>query len=146
MKTDISTESTEQIKKSYFNLLTLFLQQESLPSAHVRCLIKWGVQLEINPDDLTKLGKSLEPTIKVSLPVDKVEQMETLYHLVYMIHLDAVVEDVELEVASIFAEKLGFSKSLAGDLFKSIATAKYDNSSLHDVRKEVIDFLKIHEA
>jgi hypothetical protein len=60
-----------------------------------------------------------------------------------MIYLDQVVEDVELEVASIYAERLGFKNSLVGDLFKSIATAEFDLSSAEDIRKEVIDFLKI---
>ena len=41
---------------------------------------------------------------------DKVEKLEAIYHLVYMIYLDEVVEDIELEVASIYAENLVLSQ------------------------------------
>ena len=57
--------------------------------------------------------------------------------------MDKVVEDVELEVATAYAEKLGLQKELVGDLFKSIATLGYDNYSVRDVHKEVEDFLKL---
>jgi hypothetical protein len=53
------------------------------------------------------------------------------------------VEDEELEVATIFAERLGFKKSMVADLFKSITTAEFARLSQADVRKEVIDFLEI---
>jgi hypothetical protein len=61
-----------------------------------------------------------------------------------MIHLDKVVEDVELEVASLYAQKLGFSDTLVPDLLKSIATAVYDGISAHEVKAEVLEFLKVN--
>ncbi len=63
-----------------------------------------------------------------------------------MIYLDEVVEDIELEVATIYAEKLGFKPAIVSELFKSIATAAYDQSRQRDVHNEVIDFLRLHEA
>jgi hypothetical protein len=143
MKSYLQKETSEAIKASYFNLLAALFEQESIKSAHAKCLIKWGVQLGINPQDIDDLGKGLVHPI-FSSPKDEVAKLESVYHLVHMIYLDKIVEDIELEVASMYATRLGFKNNLVGDLFKSIATAEFDLSSPEDVRKEVIDFLKVH--
>ncbi len=132
--------ASNDVKRSYFHLLSFFLKEEKIESRYVSCLIKWGIQLGIdvsNTKDLEIASTSYTP------PTQKTEKLEALYHLVYMIYLDKVMEDVELEVASVYAEKLGFAKSMVGDLFKSIATVRYDSASPQDVKKEVEDFLKI---
>jgi hypothetical protein len=134
---------SEEIKKSYFNLLALVLDQEHVESDQVRCLLKWGFQLHLSPDDIRIHGSDFDMP-KFSVPASEVERMETLYHLVYIIYLDRVVEDAELEVAAFYAEKLGFKKSLVGDLFQSIVTASYDQKEPGDVRKEVLEFIKIN--
>jgi hypothetical protein len=133
-------EEKDLIKKSYFNLLSVFFEQE-----HVRCLLKWGIQLGISTADLERIGRNLAHQ-KFQQPNDEVEKLEWVYHMVYMIQLDRVVEDEELEVATIFAERLGFKKSMVADLFKSITTADAAHLSETDVRKEVIDFLKIENS
>ena len=76
---------------------------------------------------------------------DKVEKLEAIYHLVYMIYLDEVVEDIELEVAGIYASELGFKSTIVSELFKSIATEPYDETRARNVRQEVIDFLSLSE-
>ena len=141
--TDLTKEQLQSIKKSYFNILALFLGQDKLESRYLRCLVKWGIQLQLNPDDL-RLSKIDLSSISFSDPGEKVEKLESIYHLVFMIYLDKVVEDVELEVASIYAAKLGFSRDIVSDLFKSIATADYDDAAKRNVRQEVMDFMKIY--
>jgi hypothetical protein len=136
--TEPNTVDLANVKKSYFNLLAILMTSPQIESKYIRCLVKWGIQLGVNVSDL----KELEIT-NASIPEDKAGRLEALYHLTYMIYLDKVVEDVELEVASSYAEKLGFEKGLVGDLFKSIATVVYDSNSIQDVRKEVEDFLKL---
>ena len=136
-------QHAEEIKKSYFNLLALILDQEHVESDQVRCLLKWGFQLHLSPDDIRIHGRGFElPQFQV--PNSEVERIESLYHLVYIIYIDRVVEDAELEVAAFYAEKLGFRKNLVGDLFQSIATASYDEKEPGDVRKEVLDFIKVY--
>jgi hypothetical protein len=130
----------DKVKKSYFNLLAVLMTREQIESKYIRCLVKWGIQLGVNVPDLKELEKA-----NVLIPTDKAGKLEALYHLVYMIYLDKVVEDVELEVASSYAVQLGFNKELVGDLFKSIATVVYDNNSIQDVKKEVEDFLKLQD-
>jgi len=127
-----------KVKTSYFNLLAVMMTSQKIESKYIRCLVKWGIQLGVNVEDL----KELE-LINATIPTDKAGRLEALYHLIYMIYLDKVVEDVELEVATAYAEKLGLQKELVGDLFKSIATLGYDNYSVRDVHKEVEDFLKL---
>ncbi|MBS1682724.1 MAG: hypothetical protein JST48_13505 [Bacteroidetes bacterium] len=128
----------DKVKKSYFNLLAVYKTTGNMEGKYLPCIVKWGIQLGINISDLTDLERTT-PTI----PTDKPSRIEALYHLVYLIYLDKVVEDLELEVAAAYAEKLGFEKGLVGDLFKSIATMAYDKSS-SDMQRDVEDFIKVH--
>jgi hypothetical protein len=141
--TDLTKEQLRSIKKSYFNILALFLGQEKTESRYVRCLLKWGVQLHLNPDDLRQINVNID-VMSFADPDDKLHKLESIYHLVYMIYLDKVVDDVELEVASIYAQRLGFDSATVPDLFKSIATAAYDETGKRNVRQEVMDFMKIY--
>jgi hypothetical protein len=133
MEIDFKEQEKQAIKESYANLLATLFEQESILCTHAKCLIKWGVLLGIDP-------REININSKFATPKDEISKLESVYHLVHMIYLD-----LELEVASIYAERLGFKNSLVGDLFKSIATAEFDLSSAEDIRKEVIDFLKIQE-
>ncbi|MBS1949880.1 MAG: hypothetical protein OJF59_002487 [Cytophagales bacterium] len=134
-----SPTNLEDVKKSFFHLLAVITQEEKVNGRYIRCLVKWGIQLGVDIDDLKNLEK-----VASDIPSQKSSRLAALYHLVYMIYLDRVVEDIELEVASWYAEKLGFDQGLVGDLFKSIATERYDENSIQDVKKEVDDFLKLH--
>lgn len=126
-------------------MLALFLDKEQVRSAYLRCLLKWGFQLHLSPADLNHINVDVSE-LAYKDPDNKVEKLESIYHLVYMIYLDQVVEDMELEVASLYAVKLGFKQNLVSELFKSIATAVYDDTVKRDVRQEVLDFLKVYEV
>ncbi len=146
MKTDqLSEESTRSIKNSYFNILALFSRQPTMETRFVHCLLKWGFQLQLTPADLVSPHRILENSI-FRLPDSKVERMEAIYHLIYMIHLDDVVEDVELELATIYAQELGFARATVSDVLKAIETAVYDDDRSHqEIRAEVLEFLKVNE-
>jgi hypothetical protein len=133
------------VKQSYFNILALFLEGEKMETRFVTCLLKWGLQLKLTRKDIGAPEKKLEQ-LQFSQPSDKVSRLEAIYHLVEMINIDNVVDDVELEVASIYAEKLGFKREIVGDLFKSISTRDSDGATSQNIHKEVIDFLKINES
>jgi hypothetical protein len=143
--TDLTKEQLHSVKRSYLNIVGLFLGQEKIESKYLRCLLKWGFQLHLNPDDLKNANIDIS-SLKFSHPAEKIQKLETIYHLVYMIYLDQVVEDVELEVATVYAKELGFKSEVVSELFKSIATADYDlTSKKRNVHKEVMDFLKLYE-
>jgi hypothetical protein len=141
---DLTKEQIHSVKKSYFNILALFLGADKLESRYLRCLLKWGFQLHLTPDDLRHANVDID-SMQFTHP-EKLHKLEAIYHLVCMIYLDKVVEDVELEVATIYAKKLGFKTSLVRELFQSIATADYDRTKPRNVKQEVMDFLKVYEA
>jgi hypothetical protein len=143
--TILTKEQTDSIKKSYLNIVGLFLGRDSIESKYLRCLLKWGFELDLSPEDLRQAQVDIS-RLAFSDPGDKVDRVESIYHLVHMICLDQVVEDVELEVASIYAEKLGFKASIVSDLLKSIVTADTDGTPQGDVRQQVIDFLELSEG
>lgn len=140
---ELKPDQLASARESYLNILALFLGEEKIDSRYIRCLVKWAIQLKLDPDDLMSASKDIS-TISFSIP-GKIERLESIYHLVYMIYLDRVVEDIELEVANIYAKALGFDPIIVAELFKDIVTAKDDEETPRDVRQEVIDFLKLHE-
>ena len=142
---DLTKEQIHSVKKSYLNILALFLGQDKLESKYLRCLLKWGFQLHLNPDDLRQANIDIT-SMQFTHPEEKLHRLEAIYHLVCMIYLDKVVEDVELEVATIYAKQLGFKTSLVRELFQSIATADYDRTKPRNVQQEVMDFIKVYEA
>jgi hypothetical protein len=129
----------EKIKKSYFNLLALFLSEPSVASRYARCFIKWSVQLQISEEDVVKLGKDLVE-LKYKAPETDDEKLKAVFHLVYMIYLDKIMEDDELEVAMKYAEKLGLNPDVVANLFQSIATA--EDISPETLESEVLGFMR----
>lgn len=139
-------ESAASIKRSYFNILAMCLRQPAVETHLVRCLLKWGFQLQFTPADLAAALPQLGQTV-FRLPETRLERMEAVYHLIYMIHLDDVVEDAELELAALYASALGFAKETVNDVLKAIETALYDDDRPHhEVRNEVVQFLKLHQG
>ncbi len=136
----LTHEELESVKSSYMQLLLLFLGSESINSKYVYCLLKWGVQLNINLDDI----KSYERIAADREFDSNADKARALFNLVFMIYLDDVVEDVELEIAIMYARELGIDSSLVGDFFKAIATAPFDGRSTADVREELQDYLRLY--
>ena len=143
--TGLTPEQIHSIKRSYLNIVGLFLNEDKIESRYLRCLLKWGFQLHLNPEDLQLANIDISH-LKFSHPENKVEKVEAIYHLVYMICLDQVVEDVELEIASLYAERLGFKPSLVSDLLKSIVTEDFDESGEENIRQQVLDFMKLNDT
>lgn len=135
----------QRLKADYLNLLALFLSDPQVESRFVRCLLKWGLQIGISAEDMVKLGKDLS-ILAYSTPASKEEKLKSVYHLVYMIFLDNVIEDVELEVAMLYAEKVGLKKLVVAKLFQSIATASYDGISPDELEQEVLNFMNSNHA
>jgi hypothetical protein len=142
MTRELSKDQLMSVRDSYFNILALFLEQEKIESRYIRCLLKWAIQLRFSPDDLNKGAKDIST---MSFSIDRVDKLEAVYHLVHMIYLDRVVEDVELEVATIYAKKLGFKADIVSELFTAIVTSDADKADETDVRSEVIEFLNLHK-
>lgn len=139
----LSSEELKSIKQSFFNILAMFLSNPSVESKYVGCLMKWSAQLNLSQADLHNIEDNFDH-LEFHSPENKVERMEAIYHLVHMIYLDNIVEDIELEVAEIYAQRLGFEAFVVGELFKAIATAPFDGKSTNEVHKEVEEFLELN--
>jgi len=136
----LTNEDLQSVKSSYMQILLLFFRTERIESKYVYCLLKWGVQLNVDVDDIKSYEK-IAAEIEFDSSVDKAR---ALFNLVFMIYLDDVVEDVELEIAILYARELGIDASLVGDFFKAIATAPFDGRSTSDVREEIKDYLRLY--
>ena len=137
---ELSTEEISSVKQSYMLILKHFLNKEMVESRFITCLLKWGVHLNVDVQDI-KQYETLEPG---QLPATMEEKAAAIFNLVHMIYLDDVVEDIELEVAIIFARELGLDPSLVGEFFKAIATAPFDEMNSADIRSEIMDYLKLY--
>lgn len=101
--------------------------------------------MQISEQDIVKLGKDLVE-LKYNSPQTEEEKLKSVFHLVYMIYLDRVIEDDELEVAMVYAEKIGLKKDVVPNFFQTIATAYVDGISPETLEREVIDFVTSNKA
>jgi hypothetical protein len=133
----ISDEELLSIKESFFHIYHSFQNEGFLSKDFVGCLFKWGVQLHINEDEL----KFIDPDYEDQEVVGKEAGLEHLFNLVFMIYLDGVVGDIELEVITKYAKKLGFDSHIVNDLLKTIVTAPFDGYDFKHVKTHLRDMI-----
>ena len=138
-KETLTAEEYESVKKSFFNIYTLFLKEDDITRQLVDCILKWGIQLDITEKELDNAIKKRD-SYEFEIP-SKEEAIEQIYDLVYMIYLDDVVEELELEVAMRFAEKMGFEPHVVGDLLKAIVAAPSDGLDHLQLKKDIRNLL-----
>lgn len=115
------TES-DSVKSSLRNIYALFLSKETIKPQYITCIIKWGFQLRLNYKEINDIIENVDEN-SFKVPSDKVESIQQVYDLVHLIYLDDKVEDIELEVATKYAEALGYKPYVVGDILKTILTA-----------------------
>lgn len=135
-KLALTTEESNSIKKSLQNIYALFLSQESIKPQYLTCVIKWGLQLELDYKEVTHVIDDVHEG-SFSIPQDEIEVIQSIYDLVHLIYLDGKVEDLELEVATVYTEALGYKPHLVGDILKNILTAPYDGLKDESIRAEI---------
>jgi len=134
----ITKQEHQAIKDSFFHIYHSFLDEGYLSKEFVGCLFKWGIQLKIDEVEL----KHIESGYESDNISNKDIAIEHLFNLVYMIYLDGKVEDIELEVVSKYAEKLGFQPHIVNDLLKTIVTAPDDGYEFKEVKVQIKELLK----
>jgi len=142
VKDNLSKEEYKSIKESFFHIYHHFLNRAPISKEYVTCLFKWGVQLNVNEDEIVHY---IDTEDNLAHTRERVHLLGHIYNIVYMIYLDGVVEDIELKVVSDFAETLGFDRSIVNDLLKTIVTAPYDGYSYKEVRSQLKEVLDIKE-
>lgn len=135
-KIPLSDVESASVKNSLRNIYALFLSQDSIKPQYLTCVIKWGLQLQLNYDEVDDIIENVDGSSFI-VPTDNVEKMQRIYDLVHLIYLDEMVEDIELEVATKYAEALGYQAHVVGDILKIILTAPDDGLDISDIRKEI---------
>jgi hypothetical protein len=133
LRDKLSADEYLAIKRSFFHIYHAFLDEGQISKDFVGCLFKWAIQLRIQEEDLRYMDPGADPASMGN----KSLALEHLYNLVYMIYLDGKVEDMELEVVSRYAEKLGFRSHVVNDLLKMIVTAPDDGYEPREVRNQI---------
>jgi hypothetical protein len=133
---------TESLKKSYFNIMAFFFEREVIESKYLRCLLKWGLQLNLNKEDLVVSNMESEQ-LKFQEPEEK---FESIFHLVYLIYMDNEVEDIELEVAMVYSERLGFDPEIIQELVAHISTNHATQLNSEELKAVIREFIRIHLA
>ncbi|MEM6523998.1 MAG: hypothetical protein AAF693_09405 [Bacteroidota bacterium] len=141
---EFSEEELVSLKRSFMNILAMFFKNKAIETKYVACLMKWSTQMELSIHDLHKIEENFDHLDYKPLET-KEEKLEAIFHLVHMIYLDNIVEDIELEVATMYADKLGFGKEVVDELFKAIATAPSDGKTNLAAREEIAEFLALYK-
>ena len=142
MLSELPTRQYQAVKQSFFNILAFLLEFDHIDSRYIRCLLKWGLQLKLSSEDLV-ISNMNSDQLKFTEPLKKVE---SVFHLVYMIYMDNVVEDVELEVAMLYSERLGFSPEIVSELIESVAQlSRSGNTDSEAIQARIEDFFKRHQ-
>ena len=126
---------------SYFTILMVFARDPQTNEDTLESICHWGLQLGITEEKLDAIVESAHELIALK-PSNQQTALEELYNLVYMIYLDRVVEDQEIETLMKYAEKLGFPAHIIGDLMKAMLTAPADGVPVQQVKSELKDLLE----
>ena len=129
------------VKNSFVNILTLFLREENIESKYVGCLIKWAVQLQFEGSDLRNVETNFNK-LAFNMPDTPAEKLDAIFDLVHMIYLDNIVEDIELEIASKYAEQLGFQKHTVGEIFQSLELGSITGKDLPTIKEDLRTILR----
>lgn len=131
----------ESLRDSYFAILAVFTADPTTTPVQMNGIRNWGQQLAIEEEVIKNVILNPQQFYKSNTPQLSIEQ---LYNLVYMIYLDEVIEDCEIEILMKYAEHLGFPKHIVGDLMKALLTAPSDGISAWQVKDELKDLLSVH--
>jgi hypothetical protein len=142
-KIKINTVESNSVKNSLRNIYALFLSKETIKPQYLTCVIKWGLQLPLNYEEINDIIENVDKS-SFKVPSDKIDAMQRVYDLVHLIYLDDVVEDIELEVATNYAEALGYKPHIVGDILKTILTAPYDGLSDDQIRDEIKNLVEMN--
>jgi len=136
MGLELNAQEFEQVKSSYLNIFSFFVKAKGVNKKKLDCIFNWGEDLDIPHEELKYIFNHPD-SVFFEQPAAKIDAIEQVYDLVYMIYLDGIIEDIELEIAMEYANLLGFKPGIVGDLLKAIDTAPGDGVPKEQVRKEL---------
>lgn len=130
------TIEKKSLLHSYFTILGVFADDTQATQDQLNSIYQWGQQLGIPSAELDNIIRAPQQFAK-QLPENRQTAAVQLYNLVYMIYLDNVVDDCEIEILMNYAEYLGFPQHIVGDIIKAILTAPSDGIPASQVKNEL---------
>lgn len=127
------------LKHSFCNILAYVVKEEQC-NAKLDCLKKWAIQLGLHQLELHRLMSS--PTLTYQAPQNNIDALEQVYDLVYMVYMDGMIEDIELELVSSYAKGVGLEPFVVNNLLKALITAQLDGVS--DEATAIRSDIKVH--
>lgn len=137
----LSENDLDSIRRSFLNITALFLSKGTVDSKYVGCLMKWAVQLQFKGNDLRYIEDNFHK-LGFEMPETTNEKIDAIFDLVYMIYLDDIIEDIELEVTSIYAEHLGLNGYIVSEILQFITTAQYEGKTIKMIKGDIHNILK----
>ncbi len=131
----------QALLSSYRSILYTFVSATHTTQMQLDTICGWGQYIGIPTTETDALIKAFSSS-GVQPPKDQRSPIEQLYYLTYMIYLDKVVDDCEIEILMEYAKHLGFPQHIIGDLMKAILTAPSDGVPAWQVKDELKDLLK----
>ena len=138
MKEELDQES---LLYSYFTILAVFANDSRTTQEQLNGILAWGEQLSVASKELDAVVCDPSTFIRHK-PADTQSAVKQLYNLVYMIYLDNVVDECEIEILMKYAEHLGFPQHIVGDIIKAILTAPADGVPVDQVKHELKGLLE----
>lgn len=139
MQAPISSNTMRSLKASYKNILAYVLQETNTCEYQLNCLSKWGAQLGYRQAELHRMINAPGLT-KYEAPASSTDALAQVYDMVYMVYMDGVIEDIELEVVSAFATGVGLEAFVVNNLLKALISAQIDGLPNEAIRSDI----KIH--
>lgn len=112
------------LRNSFRNILTYVVKEEEQCVSKLECLSKWGHQLGLDQTELHSLIN--DPAMRYQAPSNSLDALEQVYDLVYMVYMDGIIEDVELELVSLYASGIGLEAHVVNNLLKALIAAQLD--------------------
>ena len=133
-----SDQSINRMRKSFYNILALFLEEEKNNHQVLKCLIKWGVELGINEIALQRII-AIPGVLSFTKPDRTSDALEQIYDLLFMINMDDIVEDIELSVINIYTKKIGLEPHVVNvnNVLKALVSASLDGVNDSDLRDDI---------
>ncbi len=126
---------------SYYTVLTAFAKSSLQDKKIMNCLYGWGEHLGIARTKLNDIVQQAGQS-DFQQPDNRQVAVNQLYDLVYMIQLDERVDDHEIKILMMYAEKLNLPGRIVGDILKALLTAPGDGISAAQVKDELKDLLE----
>jgi hypothetical protein len=137
MNSPVSLNSLPSLKRSYFNVLAFFMLDENSCADKLSCLLKWGAELGVSRVELHRLMKN-PALLPYQAPENQIDALAQTYDLVYMVYMDGIVEDVELQVVSEYASSIGLESCIVNNLLKALVAAQIDGITDEALRSDII--------